>query len=74
MPRPPVAEAVAVVAAGNNVQQAAGRPVVRVVVDREHPPEGVDAGGVRIPKSCRPQSQVGPVGLEAEQTAAFAAA
>ena len=68
-----IAETVAVIAARNQVQQPAGRPVVGVIIDGEHPAESIDARGVRIPESSRPQGQVAAVRSATKDASAFAA-
>ena len=69
-----VAKAVTVVAAVDDVQQAAGRARVGIVVHREQPPEHVERHVERVPEPGGDSLELGPVGLAAVDVAPFAAA
>ena len=70
-PLAPVAELVAVVAALDHVDQAAGRARVGIVVDREEPAVDVGAAVERVPESRGDLGKLRAVGPAAEDLAAF---
>lgn len=73
-PAAAVAEAVAVIAPFDDVQQPAGGAAVGIVVDGEEPPEGIDAARMRIPEAGCPPLQLRPIGPTAIDVSPFATA
>src|SRR6516162_2477586 len=69
-----IAEAVAIVASLDDMQQAARRPRIGIVVDREEPAIRIEATLKRVPKTGGEPLDVAPVRLAAEHVAPFAAA
>ena len=69
-----VTEAVSVIAPGNHMQQAAGRPAVGIVVDREQASGVVEFQAPRIPKSRREERQLRTVLFAMKNRSAFATA